>query len=813
VAFVCEKAAKVYLDSACLEDGEPWQHGFSGVGGFVGALRDSVVFVPLISWTKGEDGRDRGSVGQLMELANGDFVDNVLLEWTVALFVVRSPRCKCRSILPILIGDKDRRGIYSPFPFENVQRLPDKPSAKTNEEAAHVLRKFGLDKAAMEVGGMTIRGVTSRILSFQGVQLSNEGIHSKAVGSSAERILTIANKHIVECMEKFIDKGKGVKAFTNGTPCGFEVLAWLKENGLSRYIEAFAAERLDSLLHVSKLDRATVERIVQSTHAAFRTELHGYEDHQGGEQVLLPTRTPAPAGDVADLVVAIERLQKDPRARTLTDRMLWYDEVPRSNVQDGLDAFVFSTKSGSGLEVVIFGKSGAKIAFFGMGYMFGWLAVGTYLIWSSIGNSDLHVTDRTYLLCTGFMGFSVISVIWMRILDLHPPPTTGKVCSWVGLLYTIAACALWISQEVMYADGSEDPMPRSLLRVTRWPMLIVFTLTDALLGRFMPTMHIPLTDIMLVLGSGWVAICCFLGEDPDSNVMAWVATIFCITSFLGGQKWLQVRKVQHRARTLLQNEMLGYIEAWNGLLAREGSREAIDKLSTACSEICADTHAEWQAFEKTVPRFGPHFWYLGCKPVRGGPFTITGKPRQQLQDLDLLFRQARIINSHFLDWVKSWDEWGVGLVRHVAGPVKHAQRAIQKCVRTYFRDPAAISDLVRCTVVYEDIVGVQRFFERVRERSDRGGSGMLKIRRVKNRFNTDFDAAKETVGYRDLSLLVEVGFLERGGLVEFVPAKEWESLEAARHICEIQVHARPLYTVKQAGSHEKYVSFRDWLAS
>ena len=83
----------VFLDVHCLKDGEGWE-GDGGVksGGFVGALRLSPVFVPMFSATEivsenaelAQQGSGKGSVGQMINLAQKDTQDNVLLELIVA---------------------------------------------------------------------------------------------------------------------------------------------------------------------------------------------------------------------------------------------------------------------------------------------------------------------------------------------------------------------------------------------------------------------------------------------------------------------------------------------------------------------------------------------------------------------------------------------------------------------------------------------------------------------------------------------------------------------------------------------------------
>jgi len=140
-----------------------------------------------------------------------------------------------------------------------------------------------------------------------------------------------------------------------------------------------------------------------------------------------------------------------------------------------------------------------------------------------------------------------------------------------------------------------------------------------------------------------------------------------------------------------------------------------------------------------------------------------------------------------------------------------AQMSVDECVDTKVSTCQAITDLVRCTITYQTLPEVAEFFDAVRGRSDMmGGIGMLRIRRVKNRLDPEFS---DPSGYRDLAILVEVGWLEREGTIEFVPVKDWASSATSRLICEIQVHLAAVYAVKIGGSHEKYVQYRDMLAS
>ncbi|KAJ1495814.1 hypothetical protein T484DRAFT_3099726 [Baffinella frigidus] len=128
--------------------------------------------------------------------------------------------------------------------------------------------------------------------------------------------------------------------------------------------------------------------------------------------------------------------------------------------------------------------------------------------------------------------------------------------------------------------------------------------------------------------------------------------------------------------------------------------------------------------------------YVGRWSLRGG----RDKARQRHGDIDLLFHEAAVINEPFLDLMASLlagvkavdgeemrfcsgsEEWigealalrGLALKR---GPIKKPDRALQKLVRVYGRDVAMLTDLVRCTVVAEDLKQVEQLMSTVDARS------------------------------------------------------------------------------------------------
>jgi hypothetical protein len=76
-------------------------------------------------------------------------------------------------------------------------------------------------------------------------------------------------------------------------------------------------------------------------------------------------------------------------------------------------------------------------------------------------------------------------------------------------------------------------------------------------------------------------------------------------------------------------------------------------------------------------------------------FAASGKVRQRSLGLEELYDEAEALSSRFQLWVARWSP--VGHVLFAA--VKSPDRAIQKTVRSYNREPAMLTDLVRCSVI------------------------------------------------------------------------------------------------------------------
>lgn len=184
----CEEALHshyhVFLDKTCLKNGEQWQ-GSGRSGGFIGALLQSLVFVPIISifhnngshfeslppntvfsapWTQFE-----GALGKLLRLnkqQDNDKCDNVLLEYIIAQVLYEMSKQSipplgttfpCIKIQPLLLGGEQI--------FRCIGELSDQPHAATNSKAASVLKEAGLCDADLE-SRLACRSVKSVLIWY-----------------------------------------------------------------------------------------------------------------------------------------------------------------------------------------------------------------------------------------------------------------------------------------------------------------------------------------------------------------------------------------------------------------------------------------------------------------------------------------------------------------------------------------------------------------------------------------------------------------------------------------------------------------------
>ena len=94
--------------------------------------------------------------------------------------------------------------------------------------------------------------------------------------------------------------------FATNRPTGKEVLDWLREQQLSSYVPIFCHHGIDTLISASNLSREQVLELVKEY-----TEIYSLDHEQERE---------------LHLWQAVNSLKHDPRARTLAERLEWFED-------------------------------------------------------------------------------------------------------------------------------------------------------------------------------------------------------------------------------------------------------------------------------------------------------------------------------------------------------------------------------------------------------------------------------------------------------------------------------------------------------
>jgi hypothetical protein len=271
-------------------------------------------------------------------------------------------------------------------------------------------------------------------------------------------------------------------------------------------------------------------------------------------------------------------------------------------------------------------------------------------------------------------------------------------------------------------------------------------------------------------------------------------------------------------------------DSW--LECTEKNPDTVTELAKLCKAITARLDMQREEARQMLP------WYRKVQAYldqRVGQWSL-GKARQKITDLDLLMLHAGAINEPFLDLVSDLVFNGSSVnhrtrLEFVAGPVKQPMRTLQKLVRRYRRDVGRLTDLVRCIIIadsLEDVKNVLQLFPSISmvgldtsfEENGKqiftnvvfSGDQIFRITALENKFDPSYDANSSTLmGYRDLTLNVEVGWLISNGMVSFQRVRNWRLLNCLTHICEIQIRIRSIHTCVVQG-HKEYVILRDGLS-
>jgi hypothetical protein len=240
---------RLFQDAFCLKDGKAWEGdgGDSQSGGFVGALKLSLVFVPLFSAKVDQDGRTIGSVGQMIALENNDMQDNVLLELILAreLFLQSKRASKsalfpCSQILPL---------FHSDAVWAAAAKLPKKPSANTNKKAFAIMKSMGTPDSniseELRSNKLTVADVWSFYGQFQGIKLYERGSEKYQVEAAAHAIIQSINEAVSNL--KFHDLDMNYAQM-------YELFDFLSALNMANYTKILACHKITNVFELSNLN-------------------------------------------------------------------------------------------------------------------------------------------------------------------------------------------------------------------------------------------------------------------------------------------------------------------------------------------------------------------------------------------------------------------------------------------------------------------------------------------------------------------------------------------------------------------------------
>lgn len=202
-----------------------------------------------------------------------------------------------KCLLPIFMGQPRPTDN---FPWDNLRRLSDTPSAKTANRAAKILKSMGVDEGQIErMKAKSIRFIVGDMLAYQGVQLSNlkNTDEIETIRECATRVLQAVRTRVSVMASKMSN-------FVSIFPNGHEVIDWMQENSITEFLPIFAKHDLNSLLLISKIDRQDAIDLFEEYSQMFN----------------LKSKKPV-KGNLMRLNYALDSLTNDPRTKSLTKRL------------------------------------------------------------------------------------------------------------------------------------------------------------------------------------------------------------------------------------------------------------------------------------------------------------------------------------------------------------------------------------------------------------------------------------------------------------------------------------------------------------
>jgi hypothetical protein len=272
-AFAQQKILNVFWDKVCLTDGYKWEgDGTQKGGGFIGALVQSVVFVPVLSWYADEEGKEKGSIAQMLQ-ASDEHQDNVLVEFLVAKFLYECSRegddtslLPCSVVLPLIVDDV----------FTKSKTLLPSILMASNKKAFELLTAAGYDPPRAMIDREYVDLTTKQhpwspcevvkfFLSFQGVITYLCGANDRDVKECSTRIMGAIVRKLSTCKSLTLQ-------LESNNPLGRELRQFLESKFMGHYLHCLDSHGVKSIRVLSQLDKHCAKEIsaemAQSTNSS-----------------------------------------------------------------------------------------------------------------------------------------------------------------------------------------------------------------------------------------------------------------------------------------------------------------------------------------------------------------------------------------------------------------------------------------------------------------------------------------------------------------------------------------------------------------
>jgi hypothetical protein len=704
---------KVFLDRHCLLDGRDWE------AGFVLALAHSIVAVPLLSW--GDD--DTGSVGQMVSLqGETDREDNVLLEFMLMLALKSHAESSMQAIYPVLMGTRNADGSFAEFPFAELQRLPDTPSAATSSRAAKIMHMLGLPSDLIhDMRDLSVRDTVYTILRSQGCKLSTLDVSSAWQDQCASKLVLLLLREVRALLES-------PSNLRTTRPCAEEMLEWLQECGLQQLAPVFTSTGLSSLEAVATISGERVRKLCR-----LYAQSRAHKSVNFDEDLYARFEVMRDHLKSSDLRARCMEVRLD---RFVDNKVSWATAINSTSAFEiGASHWLpqLATAALLGFNALLFldnlqpqrhwqGKDRTHVRWvvvyvYQAIYLVIFMGLGAFLLLGYFLNRPLrgkNMLQNALLLASAIMTLSPVVELAQILIGSHD-------AEWSFSLY------LWNTQ-MRYSIFLYD---------LAWSILYFGTGFIARRRQEHSVFCPSACFVLFAAERSWLQA--FSGEmSPGILSLIILGLVFC-TGLHGFIYYHTKSAISQARRTAFPHaQTLNKIWTEERNQSRDqgcGKHNALQLLGDETLRIEQTLDAARRQAMSRARSPGMLLRSMLQLPQEGlsgsKRYSVAGKVRQRCSDIGVLFVRAAIINDVFQDYFRNLvnslnarrrevgtsaksEEERRGDVVLVCGPVKKPERALQKCVRVFRRDAGCLTDLVRCTIVAQTIEQVYAIFSAIR---------------------------------------------------------------------------------------------------